>query len=368
VKLHVVGLPHSETTALFEHCAFTARTRDFATMMTRAGWDVRLYAGEANEAEVTEHVTLATRDEQAHWWPNYIPARDVFNDFDAAGPGWTAWNARAAAAIRERAGPHDVVCLTMGTSNLPLAEQIADLGLLVVETGIGYSGVWAPHRVYESHAWRAFLAGKGPSDDARFYDEVIPRAYEPRAFPAGDGSGGYVLFVGRLMARKGPHIASMAAQRAGRKLVVAGQGALSWSRSLIVCGDGTRLEGDVEYAGVVDARQRAELMGGAAAILTPTTYFEPFGGVSAEAQLTGTPAIVSDWGGLPENVEDGVTGFACSTLADFTAAIERASGLNRTVVRRHARRTWAMDAIAPRFAAYFHRLETLYGEGWYTAA
>lgn len=368
MKLHVIGFPHSETTSAFEHCAFTARTREFATMMTRAGWDVRLYAGEQNDAEVTEFVPVATAVDRAAWWPGYVPERDVFNDFAPESEGWQAFNARTAAAIRERAEPHDVVCLTMGLSQRAIAEQLADLGLLVVETGIGYSGVWAPHRVFESHAWRHFLAAREPHDDARFFDTVIPRAYEPAAFPRGTGSGGYLLFVGRLIARKGPQIAAETARRLGMKLVVAGQGARSWSNQKIVLDDGLVIEGDLEYAGVVGPADRAELMGAAAAIITPTLYFEPFGGVSVEAQLTGTPAIVSDWGGLPENVVEAETGFACSTLADFTAAAISAASLNRERIREHALATWSLEAIAPRFDRYFRRLETLYGDGWYAAA
>lgn len=368
MNLHVLGMAHTETTSEFEHCAFTARTRDFATMMTRAGWDVRLYAGERNEAEVAEHIPLVSREEQRAWWPAYEPQRDVFNDFDPELEGWRTFNERAAAAIRERAEPRDVVCLTMGSTHRPVAEAIADLGLLAVETGIGYAGVWAPYRVFESWAWRNYLAAKEPTDDARLFDEVIPRAYDAAAFPAGGGASGYFLFVGRLMGRKGPQIAAEACRRLGAKLVVAGQGAVSWSRRKIVLADGTVLEGDVEFAGVVGARERAALMGEATAIFTPTLYFEPFGGVSVEAQLTGTPAIVSAWGGLPENVVRGWSGFHCSTLGDFVRAVENASYLDRRWIREHALATWSTDAIAPRFDRYFRRLETLYGDGWYAAA
>jgi glycosyltransferase involved in cell wall biosynthesis len=366
VRVHVLGLPHSETTTEFEHCAFTARTRDFATMLTRARHEVILYAGERNEAEVTEHIALCTRDEQRAWWPGYEPARDVFSDFDPNGDGWRTWNSRAAAAIRGRARPGDVLAVTMGTSHRPVADELADCGLTVVETGIGYSGVWAPFRVFESWAWRTYLAAKDATDDVRFFDEVIPRAYDPAAFPPGSGEGGYFLFVGRVMARKGPHIAAEACKRLGARLVIAGQGVASVEPGRIVATDGTVLEGDVEYAGVVGAAERAQLMGEATAIFTPTMYLEPFGGVSVEAQLTGTPAIVTPHGGLRENVTD-ATGFACSMLREFVAAAERSASLDRGRIREHAVDTWSFDALAPRWDAYLEQLATLRGAGWYAA-
>jgi glycosyltransferase involved in cell wall biosynthesis len=334
-------------------------------MMTRAGWDVALYAGENNEAEVTEHVPLTTPGEQRTWYPDYEPKRDVFNDFDPNGIGWRTFNKRAVEAITERSGSGDVLCLTMGTAQREVADGLPHL--LAVETGIGYSGVFAPYRVFESWAWRHYLASREPTDDVRFYDEVIPRAYEIEDFPAGDGAGEFALFIGRLTRRKGPHVAAMAAQRAEIPLKVAGQGVAEVSPGRIICTDGTELEGDVEYLGLLGPEERAEVMGKATAVLVPTLYLEPFGGVSVEAQMCGTPAVCSAWGGLTENVIHGETGFLCSTLAEFAEGISRAPSLGRMAISRHADGIWSTTAIAPRFAAYFDRLQSLFGQGWYAA-
>lgn len=362
MRLHVVGLAFSETTREWEHCAFSARTRVFATMMTERGYDVRLYAGENNDALVTEHIPLVTRAEQAAWWPDHDRDK-VFNDFDADSEAWMTFNARAILAIRERCEPGDILCLTMGWTQHHVASAFPELH--AVETGIGYPGVFAPFRVFESWAWRNYLQSKNESDDVRFFDEVIPRAYEVDDFPSGDGSGGYVLFIGRLMQRKGPHIAAMAAQRCGVPLVVAGQGAAEVTAERITCEDGTLLEGEVSYAGVLSIEDRAEVMGNAIATFVPTIYLEPFGGVSVESQLCGTPAIVSPSGGLPENVMEGRTGNVCSTLSDFADAIATCAGMDRAAIRDNAQDTWGTEAIADRFDAYFRRLQMLEGAGWY---
>lgn len=362
-RLHILAMPFSETTEDWSHCAFTDRTRTFTSMMTDAGYETFLYAGEANTARCTEHVTLLTRDEQRNLWPDYEPKRDVMSDFDPDSPGWRTFNARAVAAIYERMAPRDILCLTMGSSQRPVAEALTDL--YHVETGIGYSGVWAPFRVYESWAWRNYITGRyGPTDDVKFYDEVLPRAYETSDFPAGPG-GDDVLFIGRLIKRKGIDIAALAAARAGRRLLVAGQGVGSVEPGRITASDGTVMEGDVEYLGVVGPADRAELMGGAGCVLVPSVYLEPFAGVSVEAQLCGTPVVASAWGGLVENVAHGQTGYLCNTLADFAAGIERAGDLDRAAIRQRAQREWSTETIGARFDSYFTRLAGLAEAGWY---
>jgi glycosyltransferase involved in cell wall biosynthesis len=371
VTLHLLGMPNSETTKAFESCAFTARTRVLASMMSRYG-KVILYAGEANEANVTEHVTVATREWQARHFPGFKPT-DVFNDYDPNRLHWLEFNVHAADAIRERARRGDILGVTMGVSQQLVSVLLADLGLVPVEVGVGYKGVWAPHRVYESWAWRFYHAGyaegqtKVDTDaDVRNFDEVIPRPYEVEDFPAGDGQGGYFLFLGRVVSRKGPQVAAEVCRRLGAKLIVAGQGVVSAERGRITAADGTVLEGDVEYAGVVGPEERAKLLGGAIATFAPSLYLEPFGGSHAESMLVGTPVLSAAWGVFREAIVQGVTGWCCPTLADFLAASKAAPGLDRDAIRSCALARYSTEVVGPQYDQFFRRLTTLRGEGWYS--
>jgi len=51
------------------------------------------------------------------------------------------------------------------------------------------------------------------------------------------------------------------------------------------------------------------LLGGAQALLMPSTWQEPFGLVMAEALACGTPVIGFDQGAIPEVVENGTNGW-----------------------------------------------------------
>jgi glycosyltransferase involved in cell wall biosynthesis len=358
-RLHVISLPHTETTRQFDWCAFTAKTRKFATMMTQLGYDVRLYSGEVNEAKCTEHIPIVSRAEQAKWFGQYDWSRHMFNDFDSSREFWQVTNARAAREIRARARPGDILGLVMGASQQPIARMLGDMGLHEVEIGIGYSGIVSPFRVFESYALRHFLADRAPNDDVRPFDVVIPNFFELDQFPEGDGSGDYYLFMGRLIRRKGPKIAADVCRQIGAKLVIAGQGMASTAPNFVTS-DGTVLEGDIEYVGLADPVQRARLMGEAKAVFVPTIYLEPFGGVAVEAMLCGTPVITSDWGAFTETVIDGVTGFRCHTMSDFVEAAIRAPSLDRKAIRAYATSRYATSVVGKQYDRYFRRLTTDY--------
>lgn len=369
-------MPWTETTKLWEAEAFTARTRVMGTMLAKYG-NVILYAGEANESQPTEHVQVVDRRWQQRHFPDVTP-QTVFGSYDVSEKHWYEWNVLAAMAIRARAQAGDILGLTMGASQKPCADLLSDLGLLNVEVGIGYGGVWAPFRVYESWSWRVFHAGRAygmataqgadgaeSEGDQRNFDTVIPRGYEVEDFSAGDGKGGYFLFFGRVVDRKGPAIAAQACQRLGAKLVVAGQGVTNVERGRLTAGDGTVLEGDVEYAGVVGPEERARLMGGAIAVFAPTKYSEPFGGSHAESMLVGTPVITSDWGCFQEYVQNGANGYKCSSMADYVLAARDAGSLDRLAIRDRAIARYSTEVVGPQYDKYFRKLATLRRSGWY---
>jgi len=62
----------------------------------------------------------------------------------------------------------------------------------------------------------------------------------------------------------------------------------------------------------LDQTGRDELLGGAAALLFPIRWPEPFGLVMPEALACGTPVLALRAGSVPEVIGDGVTGFICS--------------------------------------------------------
>ena len=107
-------------------------------------------------------------------------------------------------------------------------------------------------------------------------------------------------------------------RKAGKRLVVAGTWHGPESEALL------RAAGEhVEYVGFADYEKRRRLLAGADALLYPTPVLEPFGYTVLEANVSGTPALVTNWGAFTETVAEGVNGFRCRSVADFAAALAR---------------------------------------------
>ncbi|OJU03601.1 MAG: hypothetical protein BGN87_18530 [Rhizobiales bacterium 65-79] len=349
MRFHVVSLPHTHTTADFPSCAFTQKVVRFCAMMKSLGHQVILYAGERNEAPCDEHVVCISEEERLE----IIGGRH----YTAASwdhPHWSRFNAKVIEAMGRRVQPRDFICLIGGHSHKPIADAFP--AHISVEFGIGYSGTFAKHRVFESYAWMHTVYGaeQGKSDrDGVWFDAVIPNQIRDGLYPCGRGEGGYALFVGRVIDRKGYRIAQEVCEAKAVELILAGPGS----------GDGYG-----SFVGEVDAVDRVKLMSNARCLFAPTHYIEPFGTVTIEAMACGTPVICTDWGAFTETVEQGVHGFRCRSFAEFCDALDKVETLDRRRIHDDAVRRFSMTTVAKQYDDYFRRLETLWDKGWYQAA
>lgn len=364
--LHVVALPHTVTSKEFLPCAYTQKVLNYCRMMQSQDWRVIHYGTEGSTV-TCEHVDIITREEQRRIFGEENWRKTFFNiEWNPASPHWSIHNHRASEEIRRRLTKGDFLCVIAGGCQKPIADALP--GVPVVEWGIGYAGVFANFRVFESYAWmHAVLASiKGAyGADGHFYDCVIPNSFPAEDFSLGKGDGGYAFYIGRLIRRKGLQVAIETCQAAGVPLKIAGQGGELKDGKLHFDGIALDAQG-VEYVGTVDVAERNRLMGGAIATFVPTFYLEPFGGVAVESQMCGTPVITTDWGAMTETVAEGESGYHCHTLGEFVWALRKAPELDRAAIAAHALATYSCDAVAPRYDRYFRRLADLNGKGWYT--
>ncbi|TWS19794.1 glycosyltransferase family 4 protein [Tsukamurella asaccharolytica] len=166
---------------------------------------------------------------------------------------------------------------------------------------------------------------------------VAPPVDVARFTPDGATAGDYFLVAGRLVPYRRVDLAIRAAQRAGVRLVVAGDGRHEAALRRIA-GAETVFLGRVSDAEMVRLQR--------AAIATVMPGEEDFGIVPVEAMATGTPVLARAAGGALDTVIPGLSGVLVpdGPDEDFTAALAaamrdvRPADFDRVALRAHAER------------------------------
>jgi len=356
-RFHVLGLAHTKTNLDYVLCGYTQKVYKMCQMLIDLGHEVYHYGAEGSNPPCTENIQVITDAEQ----------KRVYGDFDWHKYYWRysaddeahkIFNRNAAREINLRKQPRDMLLISNGAAQKATADAVNDV--VAIESGIGYLGVFAKYKVFESYAWMHHIYGlrDAPhgSCDIKYYDCVIPNYYNPDDFEYSDTKDDYYLYVGRLIPRKGVHIAAQVVDKVGGKLIVVGQGDI---KNLGLDSH------NVEHVGTVGIKGRSDLMRKAKALFVPTIYLEPFGGVAIEANFCGTPVITTDFGAFTETVRHGVTGYRCKTMDDFVWAAKNVDKISPEDCRKHAEANYSMERVSKMYAEYFGKIQDLFSEGWY---
>lgn len=371
--LHVCALPHTTLTEKDSSCAYSMKLLKAVPMWRAQGYRVILYGPDEIECEPDEHVVITTEADRLRWGYGGPNGYDTTKPFlwDASQPYWFEANTRTIDALNERL-PRErrghFLCLIAGWTQQPIAHAVASPSYnnpITVEWGVGYEGTFTEFCAFESYAWMHHVYGLRKIINGRAFDQVIPNFFDASQFSvAKKPTADYLLYIGRIIQRKGPHIAAEIAKRVELPLVVAGPGALEVSEGRILGTDNVEILGDVHHVGPVGFGKRNELMQNAAAVIVPTVYIEPFGGVAVEAMLAGAPVIASDWGSFTEIVGPQV-GRRFRTLKQGAEAFKETRTLDRRKIRKHALERYSLEAVGPMFSRWFDQLDTLWDAGWY---
>ncbi len=182
--------------------------------------------------------------------------------------------------------------------------------------------------------------------------DVVPNGIDVNGVPFGAEHGRYLLFAGRIAPEKGPDRAIRIAREIGLPLVLAGgvydpafaeREVLGQVRAAPDWQPGDALDTPATYVGARPRQELFSLMAGAAALLLPVRWVEPFGLVAIEAQAAGCPVVAYNQGGLGEVIADGRSGVVVrpDDAPAFTRAVHRALTLDR-----RACRAWAVERFS----------------------
>jgi spore coat protein SA len=148
-----------------------------------------------------------------------------------------------------------------------------------------------------------------------------------------------VLFVGRIIPRKGVHVLLKAVQLAGKqlpvKLIVAGRALPAYMKQLRT--QAAKLGISVIWAGEVNHTKIHLLYQLADCLVCPSQKHEAFGLVNVEAMASGLPVIASRIGGIPEIVKHGESGYLVDrydrpeSFAEYLVRLGKSSTLRSTL-------------------------------------
>lgn len=136
--------------------------------------------------------------------------------------------------------------------------------------------------------------------------------------------GRYVLYYGRLSQEKGILTLVRAMEMVKDiPLVIVGTGPEEEAIRMEV--KRLNLEGRVSLVGFKSGEDLWRYVRESACVVVPSEWYEASGYTACEAQAMGKPVVVTDAGGLPENIVDGETGVVCQMKneAALAAAIEK---------------------------------------------
>lgn len=362
-RFHMLAVPHAISTPEYSHCAFTQKVVKMSKMLKSRGHTVIHYGHEDSVVECDEHVTVTTNADLEASYPGHDWRTQGVPAYNFENPVYKSYFANTIRELETRKQDGDFLLCTFGANHQPVAEAHHDM--IVVEPGIGYpGGGFAPFRVFESYSTLHVYRGMDTISYAvndMWYDAVIPNYFNLDDFDYSAEKDDYFLFLGRVNAGKGIHIALQVASILGTKLVIAGPGELVPDEH-----PGVVIEDVAEVVGTVGPERRRTLLSRAKAVLAPSTFLEPFCGVQIEAMLSGTPVISTDWGAFAEYNLHGVTGYRCRTFEHFVWAAKNIGNIDPVNCRTWAEQNFSIDRVADMFEEYFTSVSHLFnGGGWY---
>ena len=250
----------------------------------------------------------------------------------------------------ERSGEFDLVHNQLDW--LPLAfSSLCRAPMVTTVHGFSDRRLLPAYRASDSALVSISDASRVPELD---YVATVHHGIDLGEFPYSAGGGDDLVVLGRIHPDKGTAEAIRIARAAGRRLLICGivQDAAYFAEQVEPFLDGDR----VIHLGSVRPAQRAAVLGGAAALLHPIGFDEPFGLAVVEALACGTPVIAYRRGSMSELLDDGRTGFLVDDAAAATAAVHRLGELDRAACRDAAERRFTVSRMVTDYLSVYEQL------------
>jgi len=189
---------------------------------------------------------------------------------------------------------------------------------------------------------------------------IVHNGIDPADFEfSGEKKGDYLLYMGRIAKAKSPDRAIKVAKALNTKLILAGHveqtpESIAYFKNEIK----PELNNKIMHIAGVSKEVRKELYRDARCVLVLGEWQEPFGLVSAEAMMSGTPVVGFNRGAIPEVVKNGVTGYVVDTedgAIDATAEVLKGK-INPWECRKRAELYFSLDVMVAKLVKIYREV------------
>jgi len=177
--------------------------------------------------------------------------------------------------------------------------------------------------------------------------------------PPGKKRDDYLVWLGRFVPEKGPHLAIEVAKRAQVPLVLAGtidrylKASVAYFHEQIEPHIGNK---QIKYIGPVNMKRKVRLLRRARAFLNPIEWEEPFGIVMVEAMALGCPVISFARGAAPEIVMHGKTGFLVQNLDEMIQSLPGIDEIDREETRLYVEHNFSAQVMAEKYTRVYKKV------------
>lgn len=180
-------------------------------------------------------------------------------------------------------------------------------------------------------------------------------------YPLQEHRGDDLIFLGRIHADKGVHLAIKVARLSGRPLLIAG---IIQDQTYFREQVEPHLDQTIRYIGPVDVAGKNGLFAHARVLLHLNTIPERFGLVLAEANAAGVPVIAMDLGSCREVIKDGQTGFLVNNVDAAVRAVKRAGDIDRNACRQRVQECFCIETMVEAYERVYQTIFEQEAKRW----
>jgi glycosyltransferase involved in cell wall biosynthesis len=275
-----------------------------------------------------------------------------------AGPGeYTAALAKMLDHVRQLSDEFDLIHFHADLAQFQAFQDLAGKSLTTLHGRLDDPGAIQMMRAFKDAPLVSISdAQRRPVPDANWVG-TIPHGMPAELISLSVRGGDYLAFLGRMSPEKRPDRAIEIAIRAGMPLKLAAKVDKVDEAYFNTIVKPLLDPPMIEFVGEIGDRAKAEFLGGAAALLFPIDWPEPFGLVMIEAMAAGTPIIAWPKGAASEVVEPSLTGFLVRNIDEAVEAVALAASLDRALVRNRFEQRFTVERMMHDYVALYAGLE-----------